>query len=117
MFISLFYTLLMQLLSCRDKIQLTYLVIGLFEAAAFVGLPRAPIIRVHVEAQTAHVSMRPGQCPDMFEKRAEDTSAPERHGHINALNPPKISVAPITPFVSDEQLSRNRRRAVVFDFG
>src|SRR6266404_7529841 len=53
----------------------------------------------------------------MVEQRSENTTGAKFLRDIDALNPPKIAVAPIAPFISDEQLPGHDSFALLFGFG
>ena len=42
---------------------------------------------------------------DVLEQRAKNSLPAKIFFHVNALNPPEISIPPIAPFTSDEQLA------------
>jgi hypothetical protein len=44
----------------------------------------------------------------MLKQGRENSACAKRLAHINTLNPPKISIAPIAPFVSEQQLADRR---------
>jgi len=44
----------------------------------------------------------------MLKQGRENSPRAKRLAHIHALNPPKISIAPIAPFVSEQQLADRR---------
>ena len=45
---------------------------------------------------------------DVLKERGENATCAIRLAHIHALNPPKISIAPIAPFISEQQLAGER---------
>ena len=92
----------------QHEIDFEQFVIGGLQAEAVVGLARAGVVRVHVEAQAADVRLLPREFVQVSEHRAEHAAAAAGFDHEDALDPPEISVAPIAPFVGDEQLAGAR---------
>ena len=70
-----------------------------------VRVPRARIIGMHVEPQAAYVLTSPSDITEVLEKSAKDSHLSQFFSDVNALQPPEIAIAPITPFVSDHHLT------------
>jgi len=88
-----------------DEIDLKNFVFCSAEASLLVGFPGASVVRFHVEAQAADIGLLFGQGLNMAIERSKYSIATKLFRDINALDPPKIPVPPITPFVRDEQLA------------
>jgi hypothetical protein len=92
----------------QHEVDFEQLVIGGREAEPIISLPRAFVVRVHVKAQAADVGPPAGEFVQMTEQGAEHAAAATGFDHEHTLNPPEISVAPIAPLVSDEELTGER---------
>src|SRR3989442_1425569 len=100
-----------------DKVDLKHFIVRLLQTQALVSPARTVIVRIHIKSQPAHVLTRSGQGVNVIEQRPENAAAAKFLRDIDALNPPKVAVAPVAPFVSDEQLPGYYRGAVLFSFG
>ena len=72
---------------------------------------------VDVEPEPANIGAGFGELIDVIEKGAKDALAAKAFGDVDALNPPEVAIAPIAPFVSDEQLADDDAFAVCLGFG
>jgi hypothetical protein len=91
----------------RNK-SLKDMVMGLFEAQTMISFERGIVVLLHVKSDAGDVSLAfcPGQ--HMVKKRLKNAAPPKIRPHINTLQPPKIAVAPIAPFVGNKQLANHR---------
>src|SRR5437773_8206192 len=101
----------------HHKIDFEQFIVSLFQPESFVRLSRCLILRVHVQPQSADVLSPLGQCVNVIEQRAKNSSAPELLGDIDALDPPEIPIPPIAPLVGDQQLSRHGDGSVLLALG
>jgi hypothetical protein len=88
----------------QHEIDFKQFVVGGLQSQAVVSLAGAGIVRVHIQAQAADVGSLAGEIVQMTEQGAEHAAAAAVLADEHALDPPEISVAPIAPFVGDEQL-------------
>ena len=64
------------------------------------------------QPQSANIFLRGGLGGGMAEERLENAAPAKLLLHIDALQPPKIPVAPVAPLIRDEDLAKDR--ALVF---
>lgn len=103
-------------LMSEDEVGFEKVVIGLFQAEAIVSLFCFVIVSFDVKAEAANVRAIFGESVDVIVEPFEDARAAEFFRDINALYPPEIAVAPIAPFISDEELSGDDPFVVPLDF-
>src|SRR5882724_7290986 len=86
----------------ENKICFEYLIVGLLQAQSFVSEASLSIVVIHVEAQATNIFACFGQRFDMVEQGPKHSTTSKRLCNVNTLDPPKITIAPIAPFVSDQ---------------
>src|SRR5271154_6963100 len=89
------------------KQSLEYVIMRFGHPESAVRRPGAAVIIFHVEAQTANAGGARSFGLDEIKQRLENAATPELRVHVNTLQPPIVAVAPIAPFMGDEQLANN----------
>src|SRR5712692_4452951 len=91
------------------KIHFIDLVVRSRQADPFIGLFGPGIAGLHVKPQPAYDRALGRQPPDVRVERLKDALPAPAPRHIDALDPPEETVAPVAPFRRDEQLADNLR--------
>ena len=92
-------------LGAAGEVEFEHFVLRMNHAQTLVGASRPVVLGVHVEPQAANVFPQLRPPVDVLEQRAKQAALPVLRRDIDALNPPKRAVPPITPFVRDHQLA------------
>ena len=70
-----------------------------------IGRLRPRVAGFDIKPQAADVLPRSGQSLNVLEQRAKNPLAAKWFQHIDALNPPEISIAPVAPLARDQKLA------------
>jgi hypothetical protein len=89
------------------NVELEYFVAGGLHSQLLIRMPGAGVVRMHVEPKTGNVLFREGQVLKEIEQPPKNALATKFGLYINALQPPKVAVAPITPFVGNHDLAHD----------
>lgn len=89
----------------ENEIRLKEFIVRLPHSKFGIDLFCARVFHRNIQPQSANARLRPSQRVDMLKQGAKNSPAAKCLDDINALNPPKGSVAPVAPFVSHEDLS------------
>ena len=95
----------LNLFFAHHKIHFENFVVRPLHSQTVVSFPRGCIAQIHVKPQPTNVLLLSRQIVNVAKQRPKNPVAAKFLLHINTLNPPEISVAPIAPFTSDEQLA------------
>src|SRR5258708_10547761 len=83
------------------------LIVLAVHAEARVNLLRGNVAAIDVETDAAYARIRVDDLLHVLVQACVDSLASIFRAHVDALNPPDNAVAPVAPFVRDEQRSHD----------
>src|SRR5215475_7343600 len=87
------------------KVEFEYLIAGALHAQLFIRTAGAGVVRVHVKANAGNILSGERQFLKVLEQPSKNPLITKFGPYVNALQPPKVTVAPITPLVGNHDLA------------